>query len=419
VPGVDEFIAANNEVGIPTNGDLNSGNPVGVSLPQFNSGGGERHYAPTAFLSPSFRAAHDNLTIITGIEARKIVFDNGRAIAVETVSDGTSYTFKSNKEIILTAGSFCSPALLMRSGVGPKAELEKFGIPVVADLPAVGKGMLDHSIVTLEYELRPASAVAREPDHPTLMGTPELLAAAEAQYALDKTGPLATHGASGAVSFPKIPELLESEEFRQLDPETQAYLQQPTQPHGEIWLVSGQIFTPPAKLRSDRRYQSWELLFQNNLSEGYVGLGPEEQDFGIVVDPKLLSHPFDKRIAIETVRQGLRIAASETYKAVIERIVLGPGDVEDPAEALRLSDEIILDWVRKNLTQGYHSLGTCKMGREDDEKAVVGTDFKVKGVEGVRIADLSVCPVLTANHTQINAYLIGEMAARRFEMELA
>ena len=97
------------------------------------------------------------------------------------------------------------------------------------------------------------------------------------------------------------------------------------------------------------------------------------------------------------------LGRSEAYRSTIQRPVHAPSDIDD---------ESILAFVRKNLGQGYHILGTCKVGRVEDPESVVGTDFKVIGVQGLRIANLSVYPVLTCNHTQIQAYLIGMKYAR-------
>ena len=108
-----------------------------------------------------------------------------------------------------------------------------------------------------------------------------------------------------------------------------------------------------------------------------------------------MSHPFDRRIAIETVRMALKIARTKAYERTIEHMVHGP-QIEFATENLdSVSDEVMLDFIRKNLDQGYHSISTCRMGKIDDPDAVVDFRFQVKGMSNLRVADLSVCPILT------------------------
>ncbi|GAM88166.1 hypothetical protein ANO11243_061970 [Dothideomycetidae sp. 11243] len=148
---------------------------------------------------------------------------------------------------------------------------------------------------------------------------------------------------------------------------------------------------------------TFELLLQNNLSEGTVSLASADPRAPPRIDPRFLEHPFDKRIAIETVRQALAIGKASAYSSIIKHMVHGPDGDEDDA---------ILHFVRENLGQGYHSLGSCRMGPAGEARSVVDSAFRLIGLDNVRVADLSVCPILTCNHTQINAYLIGERAAR-------
>lgn len=157
-----------------------------------------------------------------------------------------------------------------------------------------------------------------------------------------------------------------------------------------------------------------EGLCQNNLSRGFLGLkSSNARDFPDI-DPNYLSHPFDARIAVETLREILRLASMPAFENIIEKVLLGPRSREEPdklASWTGLDDGVLEDFVRETLTQGFHSMSTCVMGKDGDQNCVVGSDFRVKGVKGLRVADMSVCPILTSNHTQVNAYLIGERCA--------
>ncbi|KAJ5629889.1 glucose-methanol-choline oxidoreductase [Penicillium herquei] len=407
VPGIETFVEACLENGIPLCPDINSGNPVGVGLAQFNVRNGERYYAANAWLDESTRKSLQNLTIVTETECDLLHSRNGIVSGVELYHRPTKENFRvyCRKETVLCAGTFGSPKLLMLSGLGPQDTLKQHGIPVKVDLPGCGQNMLDHSIITCEYKVDNSIQA-----HNQIFLSSDLLADAEARYAKDHTGPLAMYGASGTLAFPRIQRLLNSKEFSNLKAKEQTFLMEPSRPSAEIWLGSG-----PSVYQDDRPEQSYmthEILLQNNLSQGTVTIRSKNPRDLPVVDPNFLSHPFDRRIAIESVRMALKIARTKAYQGTIERLVHGPDLDFATADLDAVSDEAILDFIRKNLDQGYHSVSTCRMGKSSDPNAVVDHSFRVKGMQNLRVADLSVCPILTCNHTQINAYLIGLRCAK-------
>ncbi|KAL2820124.1 glucose-methanol-choline oxidoreductase [Aspergillus granulosus] len=413
VPGVETFFKACLDAGIPVCLDNNSGDPVGVGLAQFNVRHGERSYAANAFLPNARRMDLTNLTVVTNTECDRVVIKEGKAVGVDLfdkVSSKTAY-IACNKEVIVCAGTLATPKVLMLSGIGPKRLLEKQCIPVQVDSPGCGQNMLDHTILTTEYEVDD-----RIPAHNQIFLDHDLLTAAEAEYAQSRTGPLAMYGSSGSVAFPKIPAMYNSKEFHDLDPSTKDFLLEASRPSAEIWLGSGPAaYSGPVGPKDS--YITHEMLLQNNLSRGSVVIASKNPRDLPVIDPNFLSHPFDKRIAIETVRMALKIAQAAAYRGIIRRMVHGPNIDVFSAPALAISDDILLEFIKENLGQGYHSVGTCKMGRPGEPAAVVDARFKVIGVENLRVADLSVCPILTSNHTQINAYLIGEVCARQIIQE--
>jgi choline dehydrogenase-like flavoprotein len=400
-PGVERFFHACHETGIGFCPDNNSGNPVGVGLAQFNNAGGIRSYAANRFLDREKQQKLPNLQILTRTLVNKIIFCDDttpRAVGVEVTDQrsGRISRLGCRQEVIMCQGTFGSPQTLMLSGIGPREHLQSFNIDCVVDKPQVGSNMLDHSILTLEYLVDDDNVA-----HNQIFETPELLAEADAMYAKDKTGPHNVFGTSGVVAFPKLEGLFESSEFHDLDEVTQAYMLEPTRPNAEIWLGSG-----PVAFQGDARsvYMHHELLLQNNLSRGTVRLKSADARDLPEIDPHFFEHPYDQRIAIETVKQAMRIGKAAAYKSYICEVVHGPS---------RDDDETVREFIRSHLGQGYHSMGTCRMGSRGDTEAVVDQDFRVIGVQDLRVADLSVCPVLTCNHTQINVYLIGEIAARK------
>ncbi|KAJ5292832.1 uncharacterized protein N7443_008785 [Penicillium atrosanguineum] len=385
VSGIETFVKACFENGIPLCPDINSGDPVGVGLAQFNVKDGERCYAANAFLGESARASLKNLTIVTETECDQLHSRDGVVTGVDLYHRPTGAQFHvyCREETVLCAGTFGSPRILMLSGLGPKDTLERLDIPVQVDLPGCGQHMLDHSIITCEYKVKNSI-----PAHNQLFLNPGLLAEAEA----------------------RIQRLFDSKEFSNLSTKEQEFLMEPTRPSAEIWLGSG-----PSVYRDNRpeeSYMTHELLLQNNLSQGTVMVRSKNPRDNLIVHPNFMAHPFDRRTAIETVRMALKIASTEAYQDTIERMVHGPDIEFATADLDTISDEVMLDFIRKNLDQGYHSVSTCRMGKISDPEAVVDFRFQVKGMENLRVADLSVCPILTCNHTQINAYLIGLRGAR-------
>lgn len=397
-PGVTKFVEACQEVGMHICPDINSGNPVGVGLAQFNVRDGVRYYAANAYLDEDFRAEHKNLHIQTNTVVKRLLLQDNKAVGVvvrEAGSDTDTEIF-CLKDIILCAGTFATPQLLLLSGIGPKAAVEELDLQLVQDIPNVGQGMLDHSILTVEFRVKDSSV-----DFSRLFNDKNLLEDAEKAYRKDRSGPLSVFGTSGSVAFPKIERLQQSTEFQELDQNTQAFLTHPERPSAEIWLGSGYAaYNGPVE--AGQSFITFELLLQNNLSHGTVTTRKTREGTSLLINPKFLDHPYDRRIAIETVRKALDISKASTYIAEIEEMVHGPQDDDDDS---------ILDFVRKNLGQGYHSVGTCRMGPAGESTSVVDTNFDLIGVERVKIADLSVCPIITCNHTQINAYLIGERCA--------
>lgn len=248
--------------------------------------------------------------------------------------------------------------------------------------------MLDHSIITCEYKVKNSI-----PAHNQLFLNPGLLAEAEAQYSKDRTGPLSMYGSSGTLAFPRIQRLFGSEEFSKLTSKEKDFLMEPTRPSAEIWLGSGPSVYQDG--RPEQSYVTHELLLQNNLSQGTVMIRSKDPRDSLIVNPNFMSHPFDRRIAIETVRMALKIARTEAYRGTIERMVHGPDIEFETADLDAITDEVMLNFIRKNLDQGYHSVSTCRMGKASDPDSVVDFRFQVKGMSNLRVADLSVCPILT------------------------
>jgi choline dehydrogenase-like flavoprotein len=382
------------------NPDNNDGDPIGFAVAQFSVGDGVRVTSSNAFLGERQRRNLPNLTIVSSTLCSRVLFKGNKTEAVELMPSTTLSPEHSSpvcrvrveQEVIIAAGTFQSAQLLLLSGVGPKDELDALSIPVLIDLPGVGKRIRDHSAFACEYIISPEIQ-----GHNQVLSSPALLQAAKDEYQISKSGPLATFGASAALIFPRLQAVLSSTEFHRADETVQSFLQKPTRPSTEIWMHSGPLFyTGPCP--SDASVLVIEGLNQNCLSEGSLRLRSRNPHELPLIDPQYLKHPLDRRVAIATLREILRLTKTDALGRIIQTPLLAPtGDSECDLDA----------FIRDNLTQGFHSMGSCVMGRCGDLQRVVSRQFEVVGTQGLRIADMSVCPILTCNHTQVNAYLIG------------
>lgn len=240
------------------------------------------------------------------------------------------------------------------------------------------------------------------------------MTAARKQFEQFRTGPLAVFGASAAVLFAHIPELYKSEEFKALPEDLQSFLSNPNRPSTELWMHGGPLFFA-GKVNPGDSVIAIEGLCQNLLSKGSLVLNSSDpRDFPLM-DPAYCAEPYDWRIAIETVKVQLRIFETPTIQAILRKPLHGPGqrDEDDRVTLCSPDDEdAIRKWLREELNHGFHAMGSCMMGSESNKERVVDAAFQIVGLEGLRVADMSVCPALTNNHTQINAYLIAERCAQ-------
>jgi choline dehydrogenase-like flavoprotein len=391
--------------------------PVGVSVAQMNVDYGARRSSAAAFLGPAARSKLSNLVVVPRTLCKRVIFHGEKAVGVELINAKPTHptqhqeqvTVKAKHEIILSAGTFQTPQILLLSGVGPAEDLQIHGIPVVHDSPNVGKNVRDHSAFSIEAVIDPSIA-----GHNQLLRNPEALQAARQEYEQSRTGPLAVFGASAAMVFARIPELYSSKEFNDLPSVTQAFLFKPERPSTELWLHGGPLFYQGPVANNDSVI-AIEGLCQNLLSKGSLTLKSADPRELPLIDPAYCEEPYDWSIVIETIKLQLSLAKTPAMRNIIRKPLHGPGR-RDTDGTLTLCDEDDEDAIRKflkqELTQGFHSMGSCVMGSDNNKDRVVDAQFKVLGIERLRIADMSVCPILTSNHTQINAYLIAERCSQ-------
>ncbi|KAG0644978.1 alcohol dehydrogenase [Hyphodiscus hymeniophilus] len=375
--------SAAREFGEPLNGDMNSGDPTGFGLAPTTYYKGLRTTGVTAYLSD----CPENLTIITDSLVSRVLFDDSRtATGVETVH-GKMY--RASKEVIISAGGLTSPKVLLLSGVGPSAELEKFSIPVVHDLPSVGKNLIDHSCYATTT---------------ILLKGKEDVGTQEAKSMLND--PLQSVGVQLPMAWLSSSAAKTSKEFQDLSKEAQTHLQKV--PSFEVIVANVLPIVPDEPLPPNAQIITFVVAVMNAQSTGSVTLSSADPSEPPNIDVGYLSHPYDRRVAIEALRTVIAYSKVPTFAAVTDHSVEGPKSD---------SDEDIFDHVKKSLSPVFHYGGTCRMGRKGDEKTVVDTDFKVLGLKGLRVADHSIVPLMVNNHTQSTAYLIGETAAEKIIAE--
>ncbi|KIW56986.1 hypothetical protein PV05_05593 [Exophiala xenobiotica] len=301
----------------------------------------------------------DNIDIVVDTVVDKVNFEekNGQLEATSvTLVDktGAKRDVKARKEIIISGGAYCSPAILLRSGIGPAEELKQLGVKCLVDSPGVGKNLLDHLIVFTFYETEKEGLTN---DHLVYHGD-----AAMASYMLYKEKKEGLYG--GPKQYDQLP----------IDKK-------------HAFAMITELFSPRSK--------------------GTVTLKSTDPFENPVVDCNYLSDPLDLLVLSEGCRLGNEIVMKG---AGTKDIVKGSW----PSDLTHHSFTTREDWVphvKQHATTCYHAAGTCKMGQADDKAAVLDEKLQVRGVKGLRVADCSVMPILHGGHTQMPAYGIGEKAA--------
>ncbi|KAI1846697.1 hypothetical protein JX266_007270 [Neoarthrinium moseri] len=367
LPTTRDVFDAASQVGFGINADVNNGNPIGMGIGTACIYKGIRVTASSAYIAKSPK----NLTVVPNAQVERIVMKGDVAVGVQTI-DGRRYGAR--KEVIISSGALNSPQILLLSGIGPSDELQKHGLPTLHELRQVGKNLQDHCFSTLGIVIKKDHGKSFK-QNPTPMG------------------------------WFQVPAVLESNEFQVLPQEIQQFLSKANVPNWE--LATHTPFFDEIVVQDDEEVFSCISLIMNPQSRGTVTLRSANPGDAPIFDPKFLSHPFDRRTAIESFRELLKFLQAPVWK---EKTVTTLGWPQDN------SDEAIWECFSSNLRSSWHMCGTLNMGRNSDE-ACVDSSFKVFGLRRLRVADLSVCPMVPNNHTQSTAYIVGELAAEKLIAE--
>ncbi|KAJ6103163.1 hypothetical protein N7486_005590 [Penicillium sp. IBT 16267x] len=383
-------------IGINTTQDFNLGSIMGAQYcsSTIDPSSELRSSSQSSFLSsinPS------TLTTHTDTLAKKIVFNDDKTATGVQVKGalGNTVTLFATKEVIVSAGVFQSPQLLMVSGVGPSDVLEEHGITVVADRPGVGQNMWDHPFMAPTYRVQVPTL--------TKVATDLIYAAGELiDGLLAKNGQL-TNPVADFLAWEKIPASLRSGWSQS----TKTALDKFPSDWPEAEYISGAGYVGNvSNLFSDQPKDGYEYASMLGVliatsSRGNVTLKSADTSDMPIINPNWLGDTADQELAIAMFK---RMRQAFQSKAMAPVII---GDEYYPGTGVQ-SDSEILEFIKNNVMPLWHAAATCKMGTSDDDMAVVDSQARVFGVDGLRVVDASAFPFLPPGHPQSTVYMLAE-----------
>jgi choline dehydrogenase len=392
------FVDAAVSSGLPPNDDFNGAAQYGAGQIDVTVHQGRRMSTAETYLKQARK--RPNLTVREQAHVHRITFEQARASGVRFERNGKVATVGANREVLVCLGAFGSPQLLMLSGIGNAAALDRLGIPTVADLPGVGENLQDHpDIFVQRVGLKPELSLARYQKLLPALGL-------GLNYLLRGKGP----GASpfwGAIAFASRGDDTEHPDYQIfltpmiLVENPQARLNKAfrepwcdTSRLGRALFVRGKTAAAGFQL---------DINLMRPRSRGRVFLGSSDPRDPVRIDPNYLSDPDDRAAFVEAVHLARDIFSQDAFDGLAgEELVPGPSVSRD---------EQILSFVRDNATTGHHPVGTCKMAPDHDPMAVVDSSLKVRGVEGLRVVDASIKPNIVTGNTNAPVIMIAEKAA--------
>ena len=376
-PVCEAFIKGAAQMGIPRNPDYNSGDQAGTGYFQRTIHKGYRYSAAKAFLRPARK--RPNVDIRTNAQVAEILFEGTRANGMRYLRDGregNAVEVRARREVILCAGALNTPKLLQLSGIGPAEVLGDLGIKVRVDLHGVGNNLRDHYGVRMVSTLKGVktfNSMAR--------GLPlglEVVKWLWGRPSLLSVSPSLTHlfwKSSDALETPDLEYVMTPASFREgtvglldnMPGMTVGVWQMRPESHGYVRPVSRNPFDPPE------------------------------------INPNYLSDPRDQQVLLRSIHLGRKLMTT----APLQPWLTGK---TNPDQDLQSDDEL-LDWARREGITVYHMIGTARMGPDGDPGAVVDSQLRVRGLQGLRVADASVMPVMPSGNTNAPVMMVAEKAA--------
>jgi len=366
------FLEAAQQACYPVSCDFNGTQQEGVGVYQVTQRDGERWSASRAYLEPNL--CRPNLTVLTGARVQRVLFEGRQASGVQYRRGGHTENMRARREVILSAGTFQSPQLLMLSGIGDGQALQNLGIEVLRHLPGVGANLQDHLDYTLIHRARNLDLIGASP-----RGIRRFMREL-GRYRCERRGMLCTNVAE-AGGFLKTDTSL-------------------PRPDLQLHFCVAIVHNHGRTLQHLWHGYSLHVCVLRPASRGRVSLARSDPGKAPLIDPAYLSDPRDLELLVRGFKLARRILEAPAFTPYRGRELFSAGVV---------SDADICALIRARAETIYHPVGTCRMGRGDF--AVVDASLKVHGVQGLRVVDASVMPTLIGGNTNAPTMMIAEKAA--------
>jgi choline dehydrogenase-like flavoprotein len=375
------------EAGFPDEPDKNAPGPEGIGPVPRNVLGGIRMNTGITYIAPV--RDRRNLTIVGNAVVTRVLFDGTRAIGVEAVRDGRRVRFSAG-EVILSAGGIKTPHLLLLSGIGPAAHLRSHGIDIVHDSPGVGQGLKDHPTIIVNFRARDDA-----------MPVPEDLQPFETCLNYTSPGSAVKSDVQlmcGVVSYSRLIKAQPRAAGRAA--RVPSYLKRPVATLSALRRLPFGLVLSQARRQDDLTVL---VSLEAEESAGEISLKSGDPAAAPVITFNYFSDPADLPRVLDNLRLAVDLLRSGSFRSLRPEIV-SPGP-----EHLR-GDEELRDWIVSNIGSAFHSTNSARMGPASDPAAVVDQHCRVHGVEGLRVADLSVAPRIRRGPAA-TAVVIGERVA--------
>jgi len=375
VKGTDLYIKTMQGLGLPFNSDFNDGNQYGVGLMQLTTNYGKRCSAVDAFINPLRN--NKNLNIKLKSIVTKIIIENGKAIGAEVFEKGKVNKYYSNNEIIITAGTYISPKILMHSGIGDENELKSNNIKTIVNLKGVGKNLQDHHEVPYVVSTKKGFGYFKQDK-----GIRKIINGL--QYVLFNSGPV-TSNAAETCAFLNPRDLKDS-----IDP--------------PIKLYCVQIMYTDRDTKDIKPSHGLTLTscIMNPKARGDIKLRSSNPLDLPLVNPNFFSNKDDLSLMIESLKFARSVVASKPLSDIVI-------DENLPGKNVK-SENDLENYCKRTVKTNWHPVGTCKMGKENDPYAVLNEKLQVYGVENLRVFDVSMMPKLVSGNTNAPAMAIANHA---------
>jgi choline dehydrogenase len=370
-----EIRQAATNLGLPLCDDQNGLDQSGVSRIELTVSRGRRASTASEYLRPAMRRR--NLTVLTRAQATRVLIEGRRAVGVEYVRGGKLEKAYAEREVIVSSGTYKSPQLLMLSGIGPADHLHAMGIDVVQDLQGVGENLQEHPNLLNIYRMKHAAGMTR---HLRL----DRATWAVARWALLRDGPFTTAGTSANIFMRTRPDLPQ--------PDIQTIVM-PVHQHAELWFPG--LTRPPVYAFTAR------VGILHAQSRGWVRLRSADPADHPRIQFNMFTEQADVDSMIRAVRLSRELFRQDPLRDMIAEELQPGADAQSDAE--------LAEAIRENAEHRHHAVGTCRMGTE--ENAVVDAELRVRGIDGLRVADASIFPDDTSGNTNVPTMMVGERAA--------